>query len=164
MSHVFPSSPGILLSTAKLESHSASISQIQKGFYSRGHRCWVICSPQPCSTWVRPKNLSGWQEMWMEFPHQTASRGTGFVYCEGRSKDVGEEEDCTASFTHECQPWFLREECRHRRAAFPCAHLSLRGINWSIQTQREGQFVYCEFFSGEVRHKVWAAGQDRESE
>lgn len=137
---------GIHLSTAKLESHSASISQIQKGFYSRRRRCWVIHSPQPRSTRVRPKNFSGWQEMWMEFPHQTASWGLRFVYCEGSSKDVGEEEDCTASFTHECQFWFLRVECRHRRAALLCAHLSLPGINWSVQTQREGQFVYCEWF------------------
>lgn len=47
------SSSDILLSTAKLESHSASISLIQKSFYSRG----VTPSPQRSSTRIRPKKI-----------------------------------------------------------------------------------------------------------
>lgn len=119
MSHAFPSSPDVLLSTAKLESHSATISQIQKGFYSRVHRRGVTPSPRPCSTWIRPKNLSGWQEMWIEFPHQTAGWGMVFVYCEGGSKDVGEEEEGTASFTHECRSGFLREGVWTQKTSVP---------------------------------------------
>lgn len=88
----------------------------------RGTRQGVTPSPQTCSTWITPKNLSGWQEMWMEFPHQTAGWGMVFVYCEGRSEDVGEGEEGTASFTPECQSWFLREDCGHRRPAFLCVH------------------------------------------
>lgn len=52
-------------------------------------RTWVRSNPLTFShvaTGLGPKvSLNwGWQEMWMEFPHQTAAWGMVFVYCEAR--------------------------------------------------------------------------------
>lgn len=80
----FHASPSDLFSTAKLDSHLASIFRSREDFTAadrakESHLSHAGLGP--------PKNLSGWQEMCMQFPHQTAGWGMVFVYCEGRSTD-----------------------------------------------------------------------------
>lgn len=114
----------------------------------------TVATCRPCSTWIRPRNLSGWQEMWTEFPHQTAGWGVVFVYCEGSSEDVGAGEEGRASFTPECRSSFLREECGHKSSVALCAHL---GCEVQTEAFRGGQFVYCVHVCvlyGEVRRNI----------
>lgn len=144
-----------------------TLSSYFSAFTARDRAWGATILLQPCNhagLGSPKKKLPGWQEMWIEFSHQTAGWGMVFVYCERRSEDVGEGEEGRASFTPECRSWFLREECGHRRPAFLlCAHLSLWGINWSIQTQRRTVCVLLGFFLfyGRLRNYSlgWRAGQ-----
>lgn len=126
-------------------------------FYSK----WgATLSPQPFNhTGPKKKTLLGWQEMWMEFPHQTAGKEMVFVYCEGRSEDLGEGEEGKASFTPECQSWFLREECGQDQRVSVCTP-ELWGTNGRIQTRNKEQFVYCCCFL--CRGREWL--QNRRTE
>lgn len=78
----------VLSSTAKPGiTLSFYFSRSRKAFYRKVLRQRVTPSPQPRSTWIRPKNLSGWQEMWDEV--STSNSGPRNGVCVLRRKERG---------------------------------------------------------------------------
>lgn len=79
-------------------------------FYSAGHRWGGVNPSQVDRKCGRSFHIKQPAEEWC------------LCIVKGRSEDVGEGEEGTASFTPECRSWFLREECGHRSAALLCVH------------------------------------------
>lgn len=79
-------------------------------------------SPQPCHTRIRPQTPLGLTGNVAGVSTSNRRPWTVFAYCEVRNEVVGEGAESRASFTPQCQSWFLGEECGHTRPTFLCVH------------------------------------------